>query len=543
MSFPISGVAVRTAAGDLDGVWASLAAPAGAFGPPPYPTEGLANPSVASVAGLDRDAPAEALLEEVVAKALGEADLPDDAVVGLVVGTSSGNVCGPWERWHRAVLAGEEADESRGGRDVPTLRAAARFGLRGPVATVSAVCVSGAAVFAVALGWLAEGLCGHVVVAGVDALSLYVHAGFSGLGALTASVPRPFHPDRDGLLLGEGAAAVVVSREHPRPIAWLRGAAIASDARHMTAPDPDAGGAVAALRGALDAAGLDASSVDALSVHGTGTRFNDATEAVAIAKVFGGGPLAVHGLKHRIGHTMGASGAIEVALMADALRRGVLPPPLRPPPGPPADPAPTVAAYADRAPTRAHVGVTLSAAFGGLDAAVVLADHAGPARPRWDVVAGPVVTVDRADADATDLPRASRLDVYTRAGLVALDRLRALAEVPSEVALVLATRSGCRVVDLAYHERVVREGAAQASRLAFTYTLPGAPLAEASIRFGWRGPQVPFVGNLTVAEEEARRWIRVHGAPAAIALQLDAPDPDGGAFARATLWIRRDMSA
>lgn len=545
MSLPVLGVAARTAAGDLSALWDLLAAEGSAFATePPYDPEGLSNPACARVAGLSRGAPAEALLEEVVAAALAEAELPEDAVVGLVCGTSSGSVCGPWERWHRAVLAGSPASDKGTGRDDPARRVAARLRLAGPVTTLSTVCVSGTAALAVAEGWLRDGLADAVVAAGVDALSLFVHAGFSGLGALSASRPRPFHPDRDGLLLGEGAAALVLGAPGAGPApAWLAGTALASDATHMTAPDRDARGAITALRAALRAARLGTEAVQAVSVHGTGTRFNDAMEATALERVFGDQPLSVHGVKHAIGHTMGAAGAIEAALVVHALRRGELPPVLRPPEGPGDDPAPRIARRAATAPTHAEVAASLSAAFGGLNAAAVLATRpAATPEPGPEAVAGPTVRValdgpgDWAAAWPDPPPRAGRLDVYSRIGLLALDRLRRQASIPQGTALVLASRTGCRAVDLAYHERVVTEGAARASRLAFTYTLPGAPLAEASIRFGWCGPQLAFVDTPARADAEARRWIRYHGAPAAIALEVEAPEPDGSARARATLW-------
>ncbi len=553
MSAAVVGIAVRCAAGDLAALRALLSTGGDAFASaPPYPSAGLANAACGLVAEVSRRAPAEDLLEEVVRAALAQAAPPPDARIALVVGTSSGNVSGPWERWHRATLDGRAADEEGTGRDAPTLRVAAALGLSGPTATLCAACVSGTAALAVAEGWLRHDVADFVVAAGVDALSLYVHAGFSGLGALTATRPRPFHADRDGLLLGEGAAALVLAPGDTttRALAWLRGAGMASDATHITAPARDGHGAIAALRQALRAAEVLPHAVDAVSVHGTGTPFNDAMEATALFALFGARPLAVHGVKHAIGHTLGAAGAIEAAVLVDAIARGELPPDLTPPPGDPTDPAPRIAVHAAGAPAIADVAVSMSSAFGGLNAAIVLASKPAPPSvpaPR-PVRQGPSVEVDIATpadwATAWDdpPPRVGRLDPYTRVGLLALDRLRRLHPIPSDAALILVSRHGCRAIDLTYHARIVTEGAGSASRLAFTYTLPGSPLAEASIRFGWRGPQVPFVGDPALADAEALRWVCLHGASAAVALVCDAPEPDGPAHARATLWLPLDAA-
>ena len=246
----ITGTAVRSSAGRLEELFELLLQGGHAIAEqPPYASEGLAQPRCAVIRGLDRQRPAEVLLREVVQQVVS-----DPARTGLVVGTSSGNISGPWEAWHRAVLAGQEASEAGTWRQSPTERIAAELGLARHT-TVSVACASGTAAFVVADGWLREdeGL-DQVVVAGVDALSLYIHAGFSGLGALTASLPRPFSADRDGLVLGEGAAALVLSREGEGPT--LLGVGMSGDAVHMTAPDRTGRGCARGMRAALDDAGL-----------------------------------------------------------------------------------------------------------------------------------------------------------------------------------------------------------------------------------------------------------------------------------------------
>ncbi|MFH1464495.1 MAG: beta-ketoacyl synthase N-terminal-like domain-containing protein [Pseudomonadota bacterium] len=515
---------------------------------PPYPAEGLKPPLCAIAAHLDRDRPAEALLAGAAEEALAQAGLaPSEGRVGLVAGTSTGDLSGPWERWHRATLAGEPASEEGCGRGGPTDVLVRDLGLAGPVTTLSVACASGTAAFTVAAGWLEEGLADAVLVAGLDALSLFIHAGFAGLGALSPGGARPFHPERDGLTLGEGAAVLVLEPAEAavargaRPLAVLLGSGLASDAVHLSAPHRGGRGAAAAMAAALRDAALDPAAVDAVSVHGTGTVFNDAMEAHALREVFGARPLAIHGIKHAVGHTLGAAGAVEAAVVVDALGSGRLPPPpvvLDPALPLPEQPSPLPAP---------RIVLSTSSAFGGSNASVVLARPGTPAPPprparevrvvaraSLELPAGPV---DWAALWPDPPERFMRVNRYVRSALIALHRLfEAAGGVSgSETGIVLASPSGCRAVDLRYHKRLVERGAAQASRLDFVYTVPGAAAAEAAILWDLRGPPLTFIGPMELAEEEAARLLRRGRAARLVALGIEAPEADGPAMATAAL--------
>jgi len=550
VNLAVTGVGVWTAAGrGLAPLWELLESGGSAFTrTPPYPADGLSPPLCAIAPGLPRERPAEALLRAAAAEALAEAGLdPSGAGVGLVVGTSSGNLSGPWERWHRARLAGEPASEAGCGREAPTRELAAALGLTGPTATLSVACASGTAAFALAAGWLEEGLARAVLVAGLDALSPFIHAGFAGLGALSAEGARPFHPARDGLTLGEGAAVLVVEPEDAaakrgaRSLCAVLGCGLACDAVHLSAPHRGGRGAAAAMAAALAEAGLSPDAVDLVSVHGTGTAFNDAMEVQALREVFGPRPLAIHGIKHAIGHTLGAAGAVEAAVLLEALRRGK-----SPPPPPVVDPALGLP-EAPAGPLAPRVGLSTSSAFGGSNAAVVLGlpgAHRAPAHARrvprqlgrvaLELPGGPL---DWAALWPGAPERLMRVNRYVRAGLLAVHRLFcAVGAVPGpETGVVLASPHGCRGVDLRYHQRLVERGAAQASRLDFVYTVPGAPAAEAAILWDLRGPPLHLVGPMASAEEEALRLLRRGRARRLVALGLDAPEPDGPACATASL--------
>jgi 3-oxoacyl-(acyl-carrier-protein) synthase len=149
----------------------------------------------------------------------------------------------------------------------------------------------------------------------------------------------------------------------------------------------------------------------------------------------------------------------------------------------------------------------------------------------------PAGAVDWAALWPTPPERFLRVGRYVRTGLLALHQLFAVlgAEPGSETGLVLASPQGCREVDLRYHARLVERGAAQASRLDFVHTVPGAPAGEASILWQLRGPPLVFVGPMEQAEEEALRLVRRGRAHRLVALGLDAPDAARPAIACACL--------
>ena len=543
MQIQVAGVSVRCAAGDLPALLQHLHRQESAFSEtPPYPSEGLSTPRCGRIPGA-RDGLAQRLLTEVVAEALDNSELPALSRVGLVLGTGSGAMPG-WEEWHAARLRGEDTSPSGLGRAAPAQGVAAALGLQGPLATLSCACVSGTAALDVAAGWLRDGTADVVVAAGVDVLSRFVHAGFSGLGALSSALPAPFSADRDGLLPGEGAAALVLILAEPSGEGgpWLAGTAIQGESHHLTAPHPEGVGAIKAMRAAVQDAGLLPEDVDHLSVHGTATPLSDAMEAEAIEAVFGTRPLAIHGIKHLIGHTMGAAGAIEAAVLVGLMRSGKLPPGFDPAPDP--DPATKIRQHLTHAPIQPSCGLSLSAAFGGLYAAALLTTAPPSARPK---AARPVALEAETQLHLDPEPewtaywpdppaRFLRSDRYVRAVLLLIRDLERQQEIPPNAALLLATQTGCRIADMAYHQRLLTRGAAQVSRRLFTHTLPGSPLAEAALLFGLTGPKLTFLGGMERAEEEAKRRVTQGRSRCAIAIFCEAPEPDGPVHAQAKLF-------
>jgi 3-oxoacyl-[acyl-carrier-protein] synthase-1 len=188
---------------------------------------------------------------------------------------------------------------------------AAYAGITGPVYTVSTTCSSSANALASARRLLQLNLCDAVIVGGADALCDTTLEGFSSLGALSQNECNPFSKNRDGTVLGEGAALFLMRRE-PASIGLL-GVGASADAYHISAPRPDGSGALAAMQAALENAGLVAEQMDYLNLHGTATLQNDAMESLAVNRLFGT-QLPCSSSKSSTGHCLGAAGAIEAGL-------------------------------------------------------------------------------------------------------------------------------------------------------------------------------------------------------------------------------------
>ena len=212
-----------------------------------------------------------------------------------------------------------------------------RHDLRGPSVTVSAACASGAAAIAQGVELLRRGAADLVLAGGVDALLTYgVLCGFMRLDAMSHRVDqpelasRPFDAERDGFVMGEGAAFVVLTRAadaagKPR-LGTVLGHASTSDAHHLVAPAPDGEGAGRCMELALADAALTPRDIAQVNAHGTSTVLNDRAEADALARLFAGSCPPVTSNKGTTGHMIAASGAVEavVALTSSAL--GLVPP-------------------------------------------------------------------------------------------------------------------------------------------------------------------------------------------------------------------------
>lgn len=206
--------------------------------------------------------------------------------------------------------------------------AARSLGLTGPAYTIATACSSSAKVFASARRLIRAGLVDAAVVGGADTLCRMTLNGFASLEALSKGRCNPFSANRDGITIGEGAAAFLLDRE-PGPVRLL-GVGETSDAHHATAPDPEGRGAAQAMRDALADAELAPETIVYVNLHGTATPLNDAMEAKAIADLFGS-RVPCSSTKALTGHMLGAAGGCEAAFLWLTLNSRTNPERLLPP--------------------------------------------------------------------------------------------------------------------------------------------------------------------------------------------------------------------
>jgi len=361
------------------------------------PTDRLSATLAAEVAGFDPathfDARRLAMLDRTSQLALvaareavrdAGAAVAEPLRAGAVLGASIG--LGTFDAAYLAVY-GERANRvhlftvPRAMPSAPTSQVSMEFGLRGPSFSAASACASSNHAIGQAFHMVRNGMLDVAVTGGSDAPVVFGFLkGWEALRVLTADACRPFSRDRSGLAIGEGAGIVVLEAwdravaRGARIHAELVGFGMSADAGDITAPD--AAGAAAAMRAALDDARLEAASVGYVNAHGTGTRLNDRAESAALARVFGARlpELPVSSTKSMIGHCMVASGALELVVTVLALREGVLPPTIG---FRVADPECAVDCIPNAArPVSAGVALSNSFAFGGLNA--VLAVQAAP---------------------------------------------------------------------------------------------------------------------------------------------------------------------
>lgn len=215
---------------------------------------------------------------------------------------------------------------------------AMRLGLTGPNYAPVSACATGAHSLGEAARMVRDGSADAVLAGGAEsAITPLSIAAFSAMGALSrrndepAAASRPFDSDRDGFVMAEGAGVLVLEsyeaaeRRGANILAELAGYGASCDAFHLTQPDPNGTGAVAAMKMALEDAKLNPGDVGYVNAHGTSTPFNDRVETSAIKAVFAEAP-PVSSTKSSTGHLLAAAGAVEAAFSVMALRTQTLPP-------------------------------------------------------------------------------------------------------------------------------------------------------------------------------------------------------------------------
>jgi 3-oxoacyl-[acyl-carrier-protein] synthase II len=407
------------------------------------------------------------------------------------------------------------------------------------VRSVCSACTGGANAIVLGAGLIRSRRSRLVVAGGVDALCRLTFSGFDALSALSPEPCRPFDRGRTGLSLGEGAGFMVLEPgDHAiargaRPIAELRGWAIGAEAHHITNPEPLGTTACRVMRSALHCAGLSPSDLDYVNAHGTATKLNDVMEAEALRECLGPEVrrIPVSSSKGQIGHALAAAGALEAAIVAMAIDRGIVPPTgglVEP------DMECALVHVTESRPAPIRAAMSNSFGFGGSDASLIFA--APDAFPQSSAVRTDDVVVTSAatlgplgvrslleggvylssgrsppsgimDIDPSqflDVARARRLDRYARLITVTIEAARRQSGLPLDataacrVGAVFGSAFGNVDATAAYLRRLFDKGARLASPAQFPNLVPSSPVAHASIYLGLRGP-VLSTANLDVS--------------------------------------------
>ncbi|TVM19213.1 hypothetical protein DPQ33_02305 [Oceanidesulfovibrio indonesiensis] len=261
----------------------------------------------------------------------------DSQRTALICATSAGGILG-LETFFRHKFEGTEYDAA----DLLTsftlsalaTNIALEFGIAGYRTTVATVCSSSGLALAAGLDVLRRGQADRVLVVGAESLCQVTHAGFNSLRSIDPELCRPFDAARKGLVLGEGAGAIVLERpdtadaQPHRTLAYLAGYGLVTDVHHFTAPEPTGGAAATAMRLALGDAGRTSTDIDYLNAHGTGTPLNDAAEAHGVVALFGPEPahLTISSSKSMLGHLLGAASIVEAVATVLTMNNSVCPP-------------------------------------------------------------------------------------------------------------------------------------------------------------------------------------------------------------------------
>ncbi|MBR6471827.1 MAG: hypothetical protein IKS83_08515 [Victivallales bacterium] len=376
---------------------------------------------------------------------------------------------------------------------------------------VSSACASGQRAICLAADAVERGEIDSALVVGCDQVSEFMTSGFGSLSALTAELPRPYDANRNGMTLGEAAAAVIVSREKPASgiFARLGGYGESCDAAHITAPDISGTWLADAIRKAMP----EGLCPNAVIGHGTGTIYNDQAELAALQIAFPQQTdIPLFSLKGNIGHTLGATGVLQAIAGMEILATRQFPPQA----GletPAAGAEHAVATTARRLPADAHTILSLNAGFGGLNNALLLTDLGIPLpgeRPLAETLPMPEpldmecdttseerlgeerdALIARGVLTAEDTADFRRASLAVKHAILAAARLKERAGNawrPEEITVIGFDGDGVRHSNPAYWKDYIDHGRRRGRGTLFVDTLASIPLCEMAIALQLHGP-------------------------------------------------------
>ncbi len=486
---------------------------------------------------------AERLLQRTIKAALAEAGLDRPTVeamrgAGRRVEAIFGTTLGGMRHLGRALRTDDLAEYRRTTTATVVQEALRDTGLPGGGPTISAACASGVSAVALGATALLLGETDLVLAIAYDPISEFAYAGFNCLRLVAPGPLRPFDATREGMRVGEGYGVFVLERADDAAergvasIGRVLGWGGASDAHHLTQPVPDGRGAGRAIRDATRGLREAGRTPGLVAAHATSTPANDVAEHAALRSAFDAGlpDIPVTALKSRIGHTLAAAGAVELAVVLAAMERGALPAT--------ANSTPDREAFGDldlvidepRRIDAAHAAV-VSLGFGGADAAIAverggiapLVDPAPPVGTADDIlVTGASLLLPpegalELDGDALDglddaravrrLARFARL--VRAAGILAVRDADLDERAIRESSAFVGTRFGAAAYTLDYYAELVRDGLGAGNPLYFAESVPNIGSAQLSLGLGIEGMTLSVSGS-TLSGIEALHLARRH---------------------------------
>lgn len=448
----------------------------------------------------------------------------------LIISTTKGNI---------DLLVSRSVDEEEAlFLDNMAQRVSKRLGFKKRPMVISNACISGVSALIVGSRLLEAGEEEAVIVAGGDLVSDFVFSGFESFKSLSPNVCRPYDVSRDGLTLGEGVGAIMLTSDKSKSSGIvLLGGSISNDANHISGPSRTGDGLALAMDRAMKESAILKKDLSFINMHGTATVFNDEMESKAVA-LSGLQDVAVNGLKGYIGHTLGGAGVVEVVLCAKQLKEDLLlstrgyhqcgcPVPL------------SLSASNQRIVLTSCLKT--ASGFGGCNAAVVLAKEGCELSSKYlknnkinevsscAIYEGQVfkdgLMVFKDDAPYPQFIRAAfkrleapnmkfyKMDDLSKLGYVAASFLLSDQSLPSEdTAIVLWNHSSSLDTDIKHQESLSGQVPTGASPSIFVYTLPNIVIGEIAIRFGIKGENSFFIQ--TDDDESAKVYgqnLLVHG--------------------------------
>ena len=303
-----------------------------------------------------------------------------------IIGTGSGGHTTVDDSFHRLYAAGaarlHPLTIPKAMISAPASQVSMYCGIKGPVFAVSSACASSTHAIGQAFHMVRNGSATCAVTGGTEAsITFGAMKGWEAMRIMSPDTCRPFSKDRKGMLIGEGAAVVVLEAlDHARSrganiLGEIVGFGMSADSKDLTAPDPD--GMARAMTAALADAALSPDMIDYVNAHGTGTTANDHAETLALHRSFGAHArqLAISSTKSVVGHTLGAAGALEFVAAIMAIRDGIAPPTMNYLGADPGCDLDYVPNEARRMPL--HAILNNSFAFGGLNAVLAARQFSG----------------------------------------------------------------------------------------------------------------------------------------------------------------------